>query len=459
MSAGTEAETFEDLVRAMRRRPRPLAFLGAGVSVDSGYPTWAGLLAKLKGAASKGLKPEQHDFLQKLGDPAWQAEEYLLRMGDDAFRALLAGEFAPKPSPLGPVAREVAALGFRHLLTTNYDRVMELAYQQAGLELEALDWSQPEKLRQFLQELSYDDDDAGPRLVYLHGRFFDPQHIVLTESSYATRYLSSDDSQLKLLSILLTQPIVFIGFSVNDPDINYLMRVARARLGVGNPHHFAIVGYELDYERELIERRFEGKFGIQSVFYRVHRGEGREDHSVLVELLEDLRQATSAVDRAPTRGSRRARGGRSLAVEEAEPPPQPVNLARSDFPDGSEEETGKPAVDPLDPQKGRWGGLAERHGLRLRADRIHEAGDLCSFDLLVETTPGREEPFAGKVTFHLHQTFRPDRREVDVENQRTVLELIAYGAFTVGVSADEGRTHLELDLAQVEAFPRWFRES
>ena len=40
--------SFGALVEAMKRKPRPLALLGAGTSVDSGYPDWSSLLAMLR---------------------------------------------------------------------------------------------------------------------------------------------------------------------------------------------------------------------------------------------------------------------------------------------------------------------------------------------------------------------------------------------------------------------------
>ena len=37
-------------------------------------------------------------------------------------------------------------------------------------------------------------------------------------------------------------------------------------------------------------------------------------------------------------------------------------------------------------------------------------------------------------------------------------EILSYGAFTVGVITDNGKTMLELDLAEDKSFPKEFRE-
>lgn len=64
---------------------------------------------------------------------------------------------------------------------------------------------------------------------------------------------------------------------------------------------------------------------------------------------------------------------------------------------------------------------------------------------------------SGSVKFHLHPTFRPPVREVDVVDGQATLRLTAFGAFTVGVETDGGSNSLELDLALDPSFPELFR--
>lgn len=447
---------FEALVEAMKRSPRPLALLGAGTSMDSGYPSWKKLLQDLKKSAKVG--PKHESFLDSLNDPAWQAEEYSGLLGEVSFNRFIEETFGPKKpkQPVGATHEAIVRLRFRHILTTNYDPCIEDACDAADVRFEAVQWTHDARMRKFFRELSY--DGASTHIVYLHGRYDDPENVILTESSYARRYVRSDDAPLKLLAIMMTQSVVFIGFSVTDPDLNHIMRGVNARLGAGDRQHFALIGYRLADQRDLIRRRFEGKFGIRPVFYQTFvNSDGEEDHSNLLRLLDRL---YARVHGRP--GERR----RSLSLS-LETPPAPA--ARQEAAAGAQgpaaaahtatDEAPIPA-DPLDQQKGRWGGQAEANGRRIRVENVEAVENLwCEFDLVIEPTDAAEKPLAGVVEFHLHQTFKPkDVQPKEVENGQARLQLTAYGAFTVGAVADGRATQLELDLAQVEAFPSWFRD-
>ena len=117
-------------------------------------------------------------------------------------------------------------------------------------------------------------------------------------------------------------------------------------------------------------------------------------------------------------------------------------------------------VNSYDPQKGRFGGSSTNNGRKLSAEVTAAKGYPGNYDikLKVESTdPGK--PLRGQVTFYLHHTFRRPVQVVSVKDGIALLELLAYGAFTVGAIADEGETLLELDLAEDERFPKRFRES
>jgi hypothetical protein len=72
--------------------------------------------------------------------------------------------------------------------------------------------------------------------------------------------------------------------------------------------------------------------------------------------------------------------------------------------------------------------------------------DWLNVSVSVTSLPG-VPTLSGKVDFYLHDTFRPDHYCVQAIKGEATLILRAWGAFTVGAIADDGRTKLELDLA------------
>jgi hypothetical protein len=114
-----------------------------------------------------------------------------------------------------------------------------------------------------------------------------------------------------------------------------------------------------------------------------------------------------------------------------------------------------PPTDPDDPQKGRWGGLAISNGRELTAT-VREVSDRW-FKIALEVHSTTGPLLDGTVEFHLHPTFRNQVKTVEAVEGRAVLRLSAWGAFTVGAVADDGKTMLELDLSADPSYPSRFR--
>lgn len=113
-------------------------------------------------------------------------------------------------------------------------------------------------------------------------------------------------------------------------------------------------------------------------------------------------------------------------------------------------------VDSEDPQKGLWGGRSLRNGRALRAEIKALSSDW--FEITLEVSHESGPPLKGGVEFHLHPTFESAVRRIDVKKGKARLVLSAWGAFTVGAIADDGKTRLELDLSKLSKAPRIFRQ-
>jgi hypothetical protein len=244
----------------------------------------------------------------------------------------------------------------------------------------------------------------------------------------------NEETNRKLLAIFMTQPIVFIGFSLSDPDLINILRMVNAYLGPpalsdgqtqpANAQHFVILPLRPDDDEAAINSNLIGKYGIEPVFYKYTEG-----HTELPLLLHRLRLSVDGENVLPERRTAKSK----KAVR-------------------------KVSHDPDDPHKGRWGGKAERNGRQLSAvvQRTDDP-DWFLFRLTVASLKGKR-PLTGSVIFYLHPTFKPTKIKVVVMNGVAEYENYAYGAFTVGAVTDGGKTKLELNLGDLPGAPQEFKE-
>lgn len=119
-----------------------------------------------------------------------------------------------------------------------------------------------------------------------------------------------------------------------------------------------------------------------------------------------------------------------------------------------------PAKVDDDPQKLRFGGKSDVNGRKLSATVTplkSDDSELFRINLSVESTDPAK-PLDDAVKFFLHHTFDPSTCVVLPKKGVAALnEVISWGAFTVGVMTDGGKTELELDLALLTGAPAKFR--
>jgi len=418
-------EAFNKLKTLIKSGRPPIALIGAGASAKSGYPNWTQLIQILQSAASKKTKAGQwKKNLDDVNDAPWTAEVFARDLGPGGLGKLIRKEFATRQSLAEPHIA-LAKMPFPHFLTTNFDPSIEEALTAVKREYSVVSWRDDMAVSDFLINLGHPDDRT--RVVYLHGRYDDHEdNIILTESAYVSRYIASDDARRKLMAVFMTHPVVFVGFSMNDPDLANLMREVTARLRAKPPAHFAIMSYKNESDREATRARMEGKFGVRPVFFcRAATSPDGDDYSNLVPLLEAL---------ADRRLSARSRPAASCKA------PTPAEF------------------DPEDPHKGRFGGLSEHDGRRVSARKIRgtQAKGYLRVALTIESLP-KAAPIAGPVRFHLHPTFDTDVAVVTARDGSATLNIDSVGAFTAGIEIVNEKRRFEIDLAMLPNLPLWFR--
>jgi len=113
-------------------------------------------------------------------------------------------EYPEEISALGHARKNVAGI-----ITTNFDRFLEHLF--------------PEHLPYIGQNQLLFNQSYGVGETYkIHGCVSDPKSLVLTDADYATYQNRNAYLSAKLLTIFLEHPIIFLGYSLNDPNIRMI---------------------------------------------------------------------------------------------------------------------------------------------------------------------------------------------------------------------------------------------
>jgi NAD-dependent SIR2 family protein deacetylase len=425
-------ESFADLVNAMNESLAPVAFIGAGVSRDAGYPSWGMLLDRLHEAtySEKTRRSAEAKSLKDSPDLLWRASFYARKLEDRFPTALKRALKSPGGKVGHDLSTKLADIRFAHFLTTNYDGVMASALKKKhGRSFSAgcvIDSQATRAMRDFLATIHA---PGTPRLVHLHGRIEKPSSIILTDEDYVRRYRGSYHAERELFAILATRRIVFVGFSMNDPELKEILRVIRAD-EAGAARHFALLPWTNEDDAMTQREYYRLKYGVQPIFFMLRKNSFVD----LALILEKL--ANPSVEMP----------GHVMAIgKKVQHERAAVNT--------------KPITNADDPQKGRWGEKPERNGRELTAEVERLDDGWYEIKLTVKAVGKRL--LYGPVDFHVHDSFPSSRYRaiMDPSKRSASYVLEGYGAFTVGAVCDFGRTKLELDLADLRTAPRDFRDS
>lgn len=200
---------MDQLVQAYRSRTL-LLFVGAGISMPLGLPSWRQLIDHM--AAELGYDP---DIYRTFGNDLALAEYYRIRKRQiGPLRSWMDREWHSSSIDISKsrVHELIAKLDFDLIYTTNYDRWLERAFDHHG---------KPYLKIAGVSDLSSIDKDRT-QIVKFHGDFDDDNSIVLDESSYFDRLEFESPLDIKFRADVLGRSVLFIGYSLSDINIRYL---------------------------------------------------------------------------------------------------------------------------------------------------------------------------------------------------------------------------------------------
>jgi hypothetical protein len=197
-------------------------FAGAGLSIPAGYVNWKQLL--------KGIAEELNLDIDQEHDLIALAQYHVNERGNNrhTLNQLLLDEFT-RTTGITANHKLLASLPISTYWTTNYDKLIEKAIETEGKTPDVK--ITPENLSTNIHKR-----DA---IVYkMHGDISLPDQAVLTKDDYESYNEKRQLYSTALQGDLVSKTFLFIGFSFDDPNLEYILSRIRVLLGTNQREHY-----------------------------------------------------------------------------------------------------------------------------------------------------------------------------------------------------------------------------
>ncbi|MDM3871377.1 SIR2 family protein [Porticoccus sp. W117] len=253
-------ERFLQLVGELRQKT-VVPFVGAGISVAAGFPTWKDHLRQQGKTA--GIANGKVENLLEAGKYEQVIHTIEEKLNADVFAQEIRDVFQKKLDPPEVVYLLTQLFGDT-LITTNYDQLIETAYQNINAKPVQLINATVAEERPDGQSLS---------VVKLHGHINIPQRCIISANQYDLAYGQGEvDLSLPIPKLLghhyRNSSLLFLGCSLNnDRTIQVFRKVKGQMPDVDRPQHFSIEQAPNDVN-ELTQRNASLlELGITPIWY------------------------------------------------------------------------------------------------------------------------------------------------------------------------------------------------
>lgn len=261
-------------------------FVGAGLSVAAGFPTWDGLLSGLIKHATKHKRissEKAREYKRLLKDSSkflFLAEELRVDLGS-LFTSYMEDEFINSDRKWTPNHELLAKINASLIMTINYDDLIERAYNKIRGE--------------YPNSFMYNQSREAANNFW-RNRFFilkahgdakrDVQSIILSQKDYRKTLYRENGYRSLLQSIFTTKSIVFLGVSLTDPEFNQLLDYLHDSYHGGGPTHYLLI--EDKKNMQSLSRRYLDDFRVQTIEYKNPTGNHEEITQFLTIMARDV---------------------------------------------------------------------------------------------------------------------------------------------------------------------------
>lgn len=263
----------DGLIKAVRDR-KCVLFVGSGLSTLAGYPSGSRLIDRLVSEARRSprARTEGLEAIEARGDYLMLAEFARETLRPWGYTEILKEELG---HPLPPTAahRLIAATDYRGIVTTNYDRLLEVAIAQVR------GWGPNTFSHEAVSQMGAALYNPELFLFKMHGDLASPASIVLSTRDYERLILLSPHVRALLMGMLLNYKLLFVGYGLRDPDFDLALREVSLVFENYVPQHYALVPNPGTFEQEHMPRQM----NVQLIGY-----DPADDHREVLDVLQQL---------------------------------------------------------------------------------------------------------------------------------------------------------------------------
>lgn len=213
---------LDDYINEIKRIAKDnklVLFIGAGVSNNFGYPTWTALVRQFDEAIhySDNLQNKQYTSDEMLKIP-----QYAYLKDKDLYRDILTKNFPLSSETDNSILRPLLLLKPAHIITTNYDNLIEQALNESIGENDISN-----RIVGQYQIIREDSDwinaDKQHYLIKMHGDIFSTDKIVLKEDDYLNYSNNYILTETFIKSLLINYSFLFVGYQLGDNNLKLIM--------------------------------------------------------------------------------------------------------------------------------------------------------------------------------------------------------------------------------------------
>jgi hypothetical protein len=202
----TDIKTLRDAIDSKKL----VVFAGAGISYDAGVPGWGTLIDEMRSDIE--IPKEEKDYLRiaQMYYNDRQQKEYI-----EKIRNIL----KHKKVKYNPIHEEIFNLNPEHILTTNYDDLLEQVIKRKSLPFSIIK-----------RDRDFPYAENTKHLVKIHGDL-DDTDIVLKEDDYIDYSINHPLIEGFIKSVFVSKIVLFVGYSFSDINLKMIIQNVRNILG------------------------------------------------------------------------------------------------------------------------------------------------------------------------------------------------------------------------------------